>query len=161
MNVIKKEIRTPNFTEKKYMLLGIRKEDNGKVWMEQASFDCDWYYGFGYLEVVNHLWTDINEHYHFNGFFEKFGLDKFNEDFKSCVLNEHDIWILFDLMKTFYTLKETAELYYIGSSHYTQSTLNFKNEEKYKEVLKEQEKVIKEVQRLLGLSEEQNIILEE
>lgn len=161
MKTIKREIRNPKFTNKKYMLLGRRKDGN-KIWLEQASFDCDWYYGFGYLEVVNHRRTDIDEHYHFDSLFAKFGLDKFNEEFKESVLSESELWTLFDLMRTFYILKDVSGLYHSGTSHYTSHTpLSLKNEEKYKEALCEQAKIIKEVQKLLGLSEEDNTILKE
>lgn len=158
MNTTKKTIIKPNFGNKKFMLLGIRK-DKVKVWMEQASFDCEWYFGFGYLEVLNHRHTDINEHYHFSSLMEKFGLDSLKENFVSSTLTEKEQWVLFDLMKTFYTLKDVSELYHNGNSHYTTHDLSLKNEQKYKETLEEQKQVIYAVQKLLGLSEEENKIL--
>lgn len=158
MKTIPKKIIYPNFGHKKFMLLGVRK-DKVKVWMEQASFDCNWYYGFGYLEVLNHRHTDINEHYHFESLMDKFGLDSFNENFVCSTLPEKDLWILFDLMKSFYTLQEISELYHSGYSHYTTHELSLKNETKYKEALEEQQKVILAVQKLLGVTEEENKIL--
>ena len=35
-----------------YYLLGINQE-NEKVWLEKPSWDCDWYWGFGYVEIFN------------------------------------------------------------------------------------------------------------
>lgn len=158
MKQIPKKIIYPIFSHKKFMLLGVRK-DKVKIWMEQASFDCGWYHGFGYLEVLNRRHTDINEHYHFNSLFNKFGLEAFNENFICSTLTEKELWILFDLMKTFYTLKDVSELYYTGNSHYTSHDVSLKNETKYKETLEEQKKVILAVQKLLGVTEEENKIL--
>jgi hypothetical protein len=160
MKIIKKEIYQPRFTSKKYMLLGVRS-DKKKVWMEQASFDCDWYFGFGYLEVMNHPRTDINEHYHFESFYQKNknAFDAFKEAFVCSTVTEKELWVLCDLMKTFYTLKDVSELYHNGNSHYTTTPISLKNEAKYKETLEEQKQIILAVQKLLGLNEEENKIL--
>ena len=34
---------------KQVLLLGIK--DGEKVWLEMPTFDCNWYWGFGYLET--------------------------------------------------------------------------------------------------------------
>lgn len=160
MNVIKKAVIMPKFGQKKFMLLGVRN-DKQKVYMEQASYDCGWYFGFGYLEVLNHLRTDTKEHYHFSSFFEsdKNAYDSFKESFICSTLTDKEIWVLCDLMKTFYTLKDVSELYYTGNSHYTSHDLSLKNEAKYKDALEEQKKVIYAVQKLLGLNDDENTIL--
>lgn len=48
---------------------------------------------------------------------------------RETVLTEAESWELCDLMKSFYTLKETAEIYHTGNSHLTgRGKLNLKNE---------------------------------
>ena len=37
----------------KFYLLGKRKEDNKNVWLQNANFDCSWYWGVGYIEIFN------------------------------------------------------------------------------------------------------------
>ena len=49
------------FNDKKYYLLGKRKEDNRKVWLEEGSWDCDWYWGLGYVEIFSYKYKDIDE----------------------------------------------------------------------------------------------------
>ena len=150
----------PHFGNKKFMLLGIRN-DKAKIWMEQASFDCDWYYGFGYLEVLNHRHTDVKEHYHFSSFYEtdKNAYDAFKQEFLCTPLTDKELWILFDLMQSFYTLKKASEIYHIGGSNYATHELNLKSETKYKEAMEDQKKIIFSVQKLLGVPDSENKIL--
>ena len=127
---------------KKYFLLGRLEGQN--YWLESASFDCGWYWGFGYIEVFNHLKTDILLHTHYNSM-----LFKQNEKgdyihtlkditgFKSP-LTEAEQWELSDLMKSFYTLKEMAEISYTGTSHFTSNVgVNLKDDELYNKINKE------------------------
>ena len=44
----------------------------------------------------------------------------FKDYFKETVLTDNEIWILCDLMMTFYTLRKTAELFRRGYSHQTE-----------------------------------------
>ena len=58
---------------KKIYLLGADAEGT-KYWLEAPSWDCGWYYGFGYVETyTNNNYPnrsrDINSHQHFDGLF--------------------------------------------------------------------------------------------
>lgn len=125
-------------------LLG--KDQEGQLyWLESPSWDCGWYWGFGYIETYTNnrrpdLARDINSHSHFEGFL--WGNDKTSE-FKDgkwvenhldyhhhinqssllaeTVLTDNESWELSDLMKRFYTLKEAAEIFHTGSAHLTSS----------------------------------------
>lgn len=142
---------------KDLFLLGVRN-DGYKVYLEDFSWDCDWYWGGGYLEVFPKTRTpdnakDICEHYRFDSFFEEFGLDKFQKEFKACVLEEKELWDLFDLMKSFYTLGEAAEVFKGGNSNYSDKTFKFKYpvlNQLINEII--EEKIIPEVRRLLDAS---------
>ena len=112
-----------NYTK---ILLGYN--NNEPIYLSPPSWDCGWYWGFGYL-------GNKNSHYHvdgltkietynsdtkvfttksvnlYDGFIEHFG--------KTLRVRKSDLWTLVELFKTFYTLKETAEVLGRGGSHYT------------------------------------------
>lgn len=48
-----------------YYLLGIN-QNNEKVWLKQPSWDCDWYWGLGYVQTFEENYSDIDMHTHFN-----------------------------------------------------------------------------------------------
>ena len=103
--------------------------DNEKIYLSPPSWDCGWYWGFGYL-------GNKNCHYHVDGLtkIEKYNVDKnvFEYEFVNLydglkkhfgdsfiVKREKDIWTLAELFKTFYSLKETCEILGRGGSHLT------------------------------------------
>lgn len=105
------------------------KHNEEKIYLTAPSWDCGWYWGFGYL-------GNKNCHYHVDGLkkigtynFEKKTFeykfvnlyDGFKEHFGTSfvVKDDNDIWTLAELFETFYTLKETAEVLGRGGSHYT------------------------------------------
>lgn len=111
---------------KDIFLLGKDKEGT-KYWLEAASWDCGWYWGFGYVETYTnnncpHIAKDIESHQHFDGLFfnkNKNGYDAFKEFFAEYTITDKELWKLLELMKTFYALKETAEVLSRGGAHYT------------------------------------------
>lgn len=120
--------RTTKAFGKEIYLLGIRKDTNELVWLEEPSWNCGWYWGFGYLETYTNNTNpnrakDISSHTHFDTTFfndEDMGAyDKFREFFRETTLTDNEIWLLVDYMKTFYTLRDAARLLYHGNSWYT------------------------------------------
>ena len=113
---------------KKIYLLGADK-DGIKYWLEAPSWDCGWYWGFGYVETyTNNNYPskarDIKSHQHFNSLFlensTKCAFDVFNEFFKETTLNKEEVWMLVDYMISFYRLREPAETLHHGHSHQTE-----------------------------------------
>ena len=111
----------------KHYLLGIDKDGN-YVWLEKESWDCGWYWGFGYLHTYTNNKNpesaiDISAHFHFDSTFLN-GPDcsykMFKNYFQETVLTDDEIWELCDYMKTFYTLKSVAELFKHGYSRQTE-----------------------------------------
>lgn len=137
---------------KKAFYLGRRKEDNARIYLEKGSWECDWYWGFGYLEVYNKPKTDIKEHYHFDSLF-KGELDGLRDHFKTFVLTEKQQWLLIYYMKSFYTLREAAEIYGRGGSHYTTIPegieANIKDTELAVRINRDIRKIITAVEQLL------------
>lgn len=116
-------------------LLG--ENENGELlWLESPSWDCGWYWGFGYVETYNYggrrdpkSCTDIQSHQHFDGLVwfndddHKY-IYHINESPSLCetVLTDRESWELSDLMKRFYTLREAAEMFGRGTAHFTSNT---------------------------------------
>ena len=111
----------------KHYLLG-KNHDGEYVWLEKESWDCGWYFGFGYLHTYSNnrcpeRSKDLTSHFHFDSTFlnkNKAYKDVFKEYFKETVLTDAEIYELCDYMKTFYTLKSVAELFKNGYSHQTE-----------------------------------------
>ena len=120
------EKKTSKAFGKKVWLLG-KDKDGINYWLEEPSWDCGWYYGFGFVETYTHntrpdLARDINSHQHFDSLFlngPKCSKDMFKEFFAETPLSDDEIWELVDYMKTFYTLKSVAELFKHGYSWQT------------------------------------------
>ena len=109
-----------------HYLLGVDREGD-YVWLEKESWDCNWYWGFGYLHTfTNNLHPerakDLASHFHFDStFFNKqsCSFEVFKEYFKESVLTDDELWQLLDLMRTYYALKASAEIFGCGYSRYT------------------------------------------
>ena len=123
---------------KEIYLLG--KDENGTLyWLEEPSWDCGWYWGFGYIETYTnnknpHLARDINSHQHWQGLIlnnKNNSYDNFKNLFVETPLSDNEIWELCDYMKTFYSLKEVAGLFNHGYSYYTEKAKidDLKNQE--------------------------------
>lgn len=141
MELLKK--KTSKAFGKKIWLLG-QDEDGINYWLEEPSWDCGWYWGFGYIETYTHnsrpdLAKDINSHSHFNGLWhisnrtDLTNRDNFKKVFKKTTLTDDEIWELCDYMKTFYTLRDVAELFKHGYSWQTSKAKidDLQNEEQY------------------------------
>lgn len=94
------------------VLLGYN--DNQPIYLSPPSWDCGWYWGFGYL-------GNKNCHYHLSGLAKEVNYyDGLKNHFgKTLNIRESDIWTFAELVKTAYSLKEMAEVIGRGGSHYT------------------------------------------
>lgn len=134
------EKQTLTIFGKKNYLLGTDK--NGKkLFLVEPSWDCGWYWGFGYVETYTNNTDpkrskDISSHTHFNSLFgTNCSLyDGFKRIIKDSTLDDDEIWKLIDYMKTFYCLSETAEVLKRGYSHYSETAkLDIVKDEAYAE----------------------------
>lgn len=111
---------------KKVYLLG-KDADGVFYWLEAPSWDCGWYWGFGYVEnYINNEHPerskDINCHQHYDSLFIRPDgciFDNFKKLLIETPLTDDEIWKLCDYMRSFYTLKETAALFQHGYSWQT------------------------------------------
>lgn len=154
------EKKISNAFGKKIYLLGADKEGIW-YWLEEATWDCGWYWGCGYVETYTNnkrpeIAKDINSHQHFDGLFlngPKMCKEMFDEFFKETPLNESEKWKLLEIMKTIYTMKKYSEVVYRGGSHITTNPICdiIRSEDEYKRINKiVLPKLFTEVYKLLG-----------
>ena len=104
---------------KKWYYLGVLNGE--KIYLEEGSWECGWYWGLGYVESYDSKIRDISMHTHFDSLFfsgPSNGWDNFKSKVTDCPLTDHELWNLMELMKTLYTLREAAEVFHRGGSHY-------------------------------------------
>ena len=126
------EKRKSHAFDKDVFLLG--RDTEGKcVWLEAPKWDCEWYWGFGYIEVyTNHAnperAKDIISHSHFSGLV---GHQEYYDHEKGChckgdyirnvydspqlietTFSEKEGWQLSELFREFYLLQDMAEYTY-------------------------------------------------
>lgn len=86
-------------------LLG-KLKDGKNVYLSTPSWDCGWYWGFGYVQS-----RDFHRHY--DSILENNKIHRIGEwsELEECVLNEDEQWKLSELMATAYKLKEAARIF--------------------------------------------------
>ena len=167
MKLIKKKIDEDSGGKKVY-LLG-RDKDGDYVWLEAPSWDCGWYWGFGYIERYKNnrkpsIAEDISSHSHWDN--EIVGnIDgeyrhhlNANPNIVESVLTDEESWKLAELMKSYYILKETADFFKHGGSHLTENPLkNFLQSEEQTKRINEVllPEIFKEIDKLLSPKEAQ------
>ena len=114
---------------KKIYLLG-KDAEGTKYWLEAPSWDCDWYWGFGYVETyTNNNYPnrsrDINSHQHFDSLFlndtKVDAFTAFKEFFKETTLDQKEIMLLINYMDSFYKLKTVAKTLGVGYPNMTET----------------------------------------
>ena len=116
-------------------------------WLEEAKWDCEWYWGIGYVEAYTRNKSpetsrDINSHSHFSSMFfdkDKFCKDVFDEFFVETPLNSKEVWKLMELMKAAYIARDYSDMLHIGGSHITNNPAKevIKDDIEYKRINKE------------------------
>lgn len=140
-------------------LLGIDSEGT-KYWLEAPSWDCSWYWGFGYVETYDYekvdtnLYvksstiknqvpenaTDICSHQHIDKFYKKWWDSSKDSDsiLTEVSFTDKEGWELAELFDQFYFLKEAAEMFNRGKAHTADTTINtWKKPELVKEINEE------------------------
>lgn len=103
------------WTERRY--LGRRKEDGRMVYIAAPTWDCNWYWSFGYLVATR-------EHFHLGNYENMNWVDALERDYTLNVkLRGDNLWKFCELAKTAYGLKEVAEILGRGGSHITKNPL--------------------------------------
>ena len=124
----------------KIYLLG-QDVEGTDYWLQEAKFDCGWYWGIVYVETYTNnrcpeKARDISSHQHFDGMFfnhKKNGFDNFKEFFVRTPFTDEEIWVIIEIMKTLYTMREYSDVLHRGGSHYTKNPCGdtIKNDKEY------------------------------
>ncbi len=118
----------------KYFLLGTGS-DGDYYWLQEASFDCGWYWSIGYIETFTNNkapWrsADIASHSHFKYMMERqkndFGgpmnwYDAFRAVFHETPLTDSEVWTVIEIMRSLYTARDYSDMLYHGGSYYTRN----------------------------------------
>lgn len=127
----------------------IGKDHDGNYWyLEEPSWDCDWYWGLGYLEVYKQnkvkvpgchwIHTHIDSHFFSNRESTKPFFEIFEDEFAASTLDNKAMWKFFEYAQTLYTLKKMSGLVHLGDSHITEAPyVNIKDDELYKRINQE------------------------
>lgn len=114
-------------------LLGLDQYGD-EMWLTAASWDCEWYWGFGYIhQKDSHTHVDSR----LMGKQEVYNCDKncwqlssdyvhnifHSPEFSATSFTEAEGWVLSELFSTFYILEETAGMYNRGGSHVADNPL--------------------------------------
>jgi len=107
------------------------------LFISKHSFDCGWYWGFGYI-------GNKNIHTHAETFIHELLWHDVNQVFeKSIFKNNNDFWVFKDLLKQAYALKECAAIYQYGGHCITDpKTQIIRSKEKAETINKDLEKIL-------------------
>lgn len=120
----------------KFYLLG-KDLDGQKVWLQEAAWDCGWYWAIGYVEIFNKNYTDIETHTHFdNLFLEKDIYHSFINYFTETTLNKNEIWQLLELMKTLCILRDYSDMLHCNGANISKNSCAnvLKNDKEYERI---------------------------
>ena len=122
--------KTINFIDK--FKMGKSKGEKIYEYLAPPSGDCDWYWGFGYLQnkdIHHHIDTLNKDKNMFNALKDYYGESL-------TIKDDSDLWTFCELVSTFYTLKETAEVLGRDGSHYTTNPVSktIKNKDEVKRI---------------------------
>jgi len=97
-----------------YPKLLVGQHDGENIYLSSPSWDCGWYWGWGYL-------GNKNCHYHVSGLNPNINLhDALIEHFGDTLkVRKSDMWVLAELFQTFYKLRGAAEMYKHGGAYLT------------------------------------------
>jgi len=133
MEILPKEKN--NAFGKDIYLLGEDAEGQ-KYWLEAPSWDCGWYWGFGYIETYTNnsdpsRAKDINSHQHADNFMAEY-FTEWNGSkpvLKNRTFDEKEGWELSELFREFYFLRDSAQYWKDGNCHVSGDGLIPKDQE--------------------------------
>lgn len=107
-----------------YYLLGTDINDT-KYWLVSPSWDCDWYWGFGYIKTFErnfapNIARDLDMHVHVDTSDKVIadGKNIFTDGFfADPTFSDNEGWKLRELFAQFYTLHEAYKIFRSGNAH--------------------------------------------
>ena len=117
-------------------------KDGTNYYLEAATWDCEWYWGGGYIESYTNNKNpeqsrDISTHNHFSTMIlhhgNNNGFDTFKNTFKTTPFNDSEIWKICELMESFYIARNYSDMIHRGGVNYTNNPVSeiIKSEAEY------------------------------
>lgn len=121
-------------------LLGTKGGES--YWLEQAVFDCDWYWAIGYVESYKgYAQSDRSwrGHQHFDGLFlngTECAFDLFDRFFEETPFTDDEIWQILELMQSAYTCRRYSDMLHRGNAGMTENPIKdvIKGMDEYKRI---------------------------
>jgi hypothetical protein len=101
------------------ILFGVVKNTREIIYLSKPTWDCDWYWSFGYL-------GNRNCHYHLKGYQNGRNMNMFDclsLDYELTDKIKEKLWSFCEQAATIYQFKEFYEVVYRGGSHFTKHPL--------------------------------------
>lgn len=114
---------SPKTIWEKEIFLGRRNDDSALIYLSPPSWDCGWYWGFGYL-------GNKDEHYHLSSYqknpctgqWRNINMyDALIKDYCLAPSISSNLWEFCELALTIYSLRNAAEVLGRGGSHMTKN----------------------------------------
>ena len=95
------------------VFLGVDRKTAEFIYITKPTWDCEWYWSFGYL-------GNVHCHYHLDDYQKGRNINMYDAlltDYDLVDRIRENLWTFCELALTIYTLKETAEVLRRGGSH--------------------------------------------
>lgn len=128
------------------VLIG-KNQENEPIYFYRPSWDCDWYWGFGYI-------GNDSLHTHLNSLGKNNLYENIKNYFSEFILQDKDLWLFCEYVMTIYALRPYSEVIHRGGSHYSNNPHKdvIKNPDEYKRINSELiPLLIDEIYKLLGV----------
>lgn len=97
----------------KKVLLGVT-EDAEPIYLYRPSWDCGWYWGFGYI-------GNDELHTHLNCLGDSHMFNNIKRFLPTLEMSDKDLWVFCEVAQTVYTLRQMADLLHTGGSRITRN----------------------------------------
>ena len=109
----------------RYFFGALNSTSKERIYLSTPTFDCDWYWGFGYLGN-SHCHYPLDSYQAEQGSGEHRNIDMFDAlstdyDLCSALKDTGNLWKFCELFKTAYALAEVAKVFKRGGSHYSKN----------------------------------------
>ena len=103
--------KKPNIENSIFTKIYLGIQNGERVYISKHSWDCGWYWGFGYI-------GNRNCHFHFESYLNS-SVRLASDIFENPTFSDKDWWVIRDLFVQAYALQKVAEIYRYGGHQTT------------------------------------------
>lgn len=127
--------------------------EDERIYLVKHSFDCNWYWGFGYLSGYRKGEREQSSHFHIDSLIQGSTeeVTNVNKIFNTTWISQDLWWILRELFNQAYALKKAAQVYKYGANQTSEGGYNklLYSEEKNKSINEDLKKVLDTIWNIL------------